>query len=52
MRGSLSSSSAAFSDTGREALDDAVEKATIIGRCTPLKKVIGFMPPPIQTTSG
>ena len=33
-------------------MDEAVEKATIIGRWTPLKKVIGFMFPPIQTTSG
>ena len=44
LRGSFSCSSAAFNDTGREALDEAVEKATTIGSRTPLKKAMGERP--------
>ena len=52
LRGSFSCSSAAFNDTGREALDEAVEKATTIGSRTPLKKAMGERPASSQITSG
>ena len=51
-RGSCSCSSAARRANVSEALDEAVEKATIMGSRTPRKNLAGDMPPSSQTTSG
>ena len=49
LRGSFSSVSAARSETGRVAFDDAVENATTIGSRTWAKNANGFLPPSSST---
>ena len=52
LRGRRSSVSAARRETGRVALDDAVEKATSIGSRMLLKNWTGGILPSRKTTSG